>query len=82
MSWTLCVFLTNWKCSESSWSCKTKNCAWPTGSWKNPAPEEVRQVVNEVLTNPRYRENAKRILADFAKYDALTRTCELLESLV
>jgi MGT family glycosyltransferase len=49
---------------------------------QRPTPEEVRRAVSEVLTNPRYRENAKRIQADFAKYDALTRTCELLESMV
>jgi hypothetical protein len=35
-----------------------------------------------VLTNPIYRENAKRIQADFAKHDAPKRAVELLEALI
>jgi len=49
---------------------------------KRPAPEEVRKAVNEVLTNPRYRENAERIQADFTKYKGLMQSCEVLESLL
>jgi len=48
---------------------------------QRPSPDEVRDAVIEVLNNPVYRENAKRIQCDFAKYDAPTRAAELLESL-
>jgi hypothetical protein len=42
----------------------------------------VREAVKEVLTNPLYRKNAKRIQADFAKHDAPKRAVELLEALI
>jgi MGT family glycosyltransferase len=48
---------------------------------QRPSPEEVRDAVKEVLVNPVYRENARRIQCDFAKYDAPTRAAELLEAL-
>jgi MGT family glycosyltransferase len=48
---------------------------------QRPSPSEVRDAVKEVLVNPVYRENAKRIQSDFAKYDAPTRAAELLEAL-
>ncbi len=48
---------------------------------QRPSPEEVRDAVKEVLVNPIYRENAKRIQSDFAKYNAPTRAVELLEAL-
>ena len=48
---------------------------------QRPSPEEVREAVKEVLVNPVYRENARRIQSDFAKYDAPTRAAELLEAL-
>ena len=48
---------------------------------QRPSPEEVRDAVKEVLVKPVYRENAKRIQSDFAKYDAPTRAAELLEAL-
>jgi UDP:flavonoid glycosyltransferase YjiC (YdhE family) len=47
-----------------------------------PSPDKIRVAVKEVLSNPVYRENAKCIQADFAKYDAPTRAAELLEALV
>jgi len=46
-----------------------------------PSPGEVRDAVKEVLANPIYRDNARRIQADFAKYDAPTRAAKLLEAL-
>ena len=49
---------------------------------QRPAPRDVREAVREVLTNPVYRDNARRIQADFAKHDAPTRAVELLETLV
>jgi UDP:flavonoid glycosyltransferase YjiC (YdhE family) len=48
---------------------------------KRPSAGEVRDAVKEVLANPVYGENARRIQADFAGYDAPTRTAELLEAL-
>ncbi len=48
---------------------------------QHPSPEEVRDAVMEVLVNPVYRQNARRIQSDFAKYDAPTRAAELLEAL-
>ena len=48
---------------------------------QRPSPGQVRDAVKEVLANPLYRDNARRIQADFAKYDAPTRAAELLEAL-
>lgn len=48
---------------------------------QRPLPDQVRDAVKEVLSNPVYRDNARRIQADFAKYDAPTRAAELLEAL-
>ena len=49
---------------------------------QRPSPEAIQEAVREVLENPIYRENARRIQEDFAKYDAPTRATELLEALV
>lgn len=48
---------------------------------QHPSPNAIREAVKEVLTDPIYRENARRIQTDFARYDAPTRAAELLESL-
>jgi UDP:flavonoid glycosyltransferase YjiC (YdhE family) len=48
---------------------------------QRPSPDQVCRAVKEVLTEPRYRENAGAIQADFAKYEAPTQACEMLESL-
>jgi UDP:flavonoid glycosyltransferase YjiC (YdhE family) len=48
---------------------------------QRPSPKAIREGVKEVLGNPVYRENAERIKADFAKYDAPLRAAELLEAL-
>jgi len=48
---------------------------------QRPSPKAIREAVKEVLENPVYREHAKRIQADFGKYDAPTRAAELLEAL-
>ena len=47
-----------------------------------PSPDEIKNAVKEVLANPQYRQNAQRIQADFAEYDAPTKAVELLEALV
>jgi UDP:flavonoid glycosyltransferase YjiC (YdhE family) len=46
-----------------------------------PSPDSLRKAVREVLANPVYRDNARRIQSDFAQYDAPTRAAELLEAL-
>jgi UDP:flavonoid glycosyltransferase YjiC (YdhE family) len=48
---------------------------------RRPSPVDIRCAVNEVLADPAYRENARRIQADFARYDAPQRAAELLEAL-
>ena len=48
---------------------------------KRPSPGEVRDAVVEVLATPSYRENARRIQADFARYDAPRLAAEMLEVL-
>jgi len=48
---------------------------------QRPSPQAIREAVKEVLENPAYRRHAKRIQADFAKYDAPARAAELLEAL-
>jgi MGT family glycosyltransferase len=48
---------------------------------KRPSPDEIRTAVKEVLSNPVYRNNARRIQTEFASYDAPTRAAELLEAL-
>ena len=47
-----------------------------------PSHIEVRDAVKEVLSNPIYRQNAKRVQANFAQYDAPARAAELLETAV
>jgi MGT family glycosyltransferase len=50
-----------------------------TGS---PAPEQLRQAVLEVLQDPSYRQNARSIQSDFARYDSPSKAVHLLEKLV
>ncbi len=49
---------------------------------QRPSPSAIQEAVKAVLANPTYRDNARRIQADFARYDAPTRAAELLEALV
>jgi UDP:flavonoid glycosyltransferase YjiC (YdhE family) len=49
---------------------------------KRPVPNKIRDAVKTVLANPIYRENAKRVQADFAQYDAPKKAAELLEAVV
>jgi MGT family glycosyltransferase len=48
---------------------------------QRPSPKEVRDAVKQVLGNPVYREDAKRLQTDFAEHDAPTRAAQLLELL-
>jgi UDP:flavonoid glycosyltransferase YjiC (YdhE family) len=48
---------------------------------KAPTPEQVRAAVQDVLANPRYRQNAQRIQADYARHSAPEEAAALLERL-
>jgi MGT family glycosyltransferase len=47
-----------------------------------PTPEQIRQAVREVLRGPSYKQNARAIQSDFARYDSPTEAAQLLERLV
>jgi UDP:flavonoid glycosyltransferase YjiC (YdhE family) len=47
-----------------------------------PSSKEIRNAVKAVLSNPQYKNNAKKIQEDFQNYNAPLRVSELLESLV
>jgi UDP:flavonoid glycosyltransferase YjiC (YdhE family) len=48
---------------------------------KAPSPGQVRAAVQNVLGNPRYRRNAQRIQADYARHNASEEAATLLERL-
>ncbi len=48
---------------------------------QDPSPDDIRRAVLEILSNPMYRQNARRIQADFAKHDAPMEAVRLLEAL-
>jgi UDP:flavonoid glycosyltransferase YjiC (YdhE family) len=49
---------------------------------QKPSPQEVRQAVVEVQSDPSYKKAARRVQADFAKYDAPTLAMEFIEELL
>jgi MGT family glycosyltransferase len=46
-----------------------------------PSEQQVAAAVRRVLADPSYRDNARRIQADFARHDAPSEACDLLERL-
>jgi UDP:flavonoid glycosyltransferase YjiC (YdhE family) len=46
-----------------------------------PKPEQVRKAVREVLHEPRYRERARALAAEYARYDAVPLAVETIETL-
>ncbi len=46
-----------------------------------PTARQVRDAVHRVLADPTYRDNAKRIQADFARHNAAAEASDLLEQL-
>jgi UDP:flavonoid glycosyltransferase YjiC (YdhE family) len=48
---------------------------------KTPSPEQIRGAVRELLADDRYRENARRIQADYARHNAPGEAVALLERL-
>ncbi|TSD85072.1 glycosyltransferase, partial [Mycobacterium sp. KBS0706] len=47
-----------------------------------PRPEQIRDAVRAVLSDPRYRRRAQAMQADFARYDARREIAAILEDLV
>lgn len=48
----------------------------------HPTPEQIREAVQAVLTEPRYRERARAVQADFARHHAFDEIDEALKGLV
>jgi MGT family glycosyltransferase len=48
---------------------------------QHPTPEQLRAAVRRVLDEPGFKQNARRVQADFAKHDAPTEAAVLLEQL-
>jgi UDP:flavonoid glycosyltransferase YjiC (YdhE family) len=48
---------------------------------KSPTVTQLRAAVKQVLSDPRYRQNAQKIQADYARHDAPTEAAHLLERL-
>ena len=46
-----------------------------------PQPEQVRRAVNVLLRQPRYRERARAIAAEYRRYDAVTLAVQTIESI-
>jgi UDP:flavonoid glycosyltransferase YjiC (YdhE family) len=46
-----------------------------------PTPEQIGQAVRAVLSDPSYRDNARRLQADFAQHDGPTTAATLIEEL-
>jgi hypothetical protein len=47
-----------------------------------PTPQQVRAAVQSVLHESRYRERAKALAAEYARYDAVKIAVETIEALV
>jgi UDP:flavonoid glycosyltransferase YjiC (YdhE family) len=48
----------------------------------HPRPEQIRDAVRTVLSDPRYRRRAQALQADFARHDARREIAAILEDLV
>jgi UDP:flavonoid glycosyltransferase YjiC (YdhE family) len=48
---------------------------------KSPTSKQIKDAVNKIITSPNYRQNAQRLKADIARYDAPTQSAVLLEDL-
>jgi MGT family glycosyltransferase len=47
-----------------------------------PSAKQIAKAVTKILTSPKYRANAERIRADYAKHDALQESAALIEALI
>jgi MGT family glycosyltransferase len=48
----------------------------------NPTPKQIKSAVNKVFSKDTYRENAKRMQNEMAKFDAPRKAIELLETII
>ncbi|MEM7050921.1 MAG: glycosyltransferase [Acidobacteriota bacterium] len=46
---------------------------------ESPSPRQIREAVRQILGNPRYREDSRRLKADFDRHDAPREAADLLE---
>lgn len=49
---------------------------------QRPSASEIKQAVQQVLTDPRYKQRAQTLQQDFAQYHAPQRAVELVENLI
>ncbi len=49
---------------------------------QSPRPEQVKEAVKTILSDPTYKQKAQVIQRDYARYDAPKRAAELLEGLL
>ncbi|HET9747275.1 MAG TPA: glycosyltransferase, partial [Chitinophagaceae bacterium] len=49
---------------------------------EKPAAEKIRSGVNEILSNPVYRENAEKLRDEFRCYDANTMSANWILSVI
>ena len=63
-------------CSRIAWSGAGINL-----KTDSPAPAQLKQAIQKVLSNPSYRQKAEAIRSDFARHDSPTEAAELLEQL-
>lgn len=47
----------------------------------SPTPQQIAEAVRTVLRNPTYRDNARRLQAEYAQYDGPTTAVQLIEQL-
>jgi len=49
---------------------------------QRPSPEDIGKAVMKILSEPSYRQKAKGLQMEFAKYDAPTLAVNLVEGLI
>jgi len=49
---------------------------------KRPSPEDISKAIIEILSKPSYRQKAKALQTEFARYDAPARAVDLVEELI
>ncbi|ADV81938.1 glycosyltransferase [Terriglobus saanensis] len=64
-------------CARVAWS--GTGIDLKTGS---PTSEQIKDAVRLILSDPKYRERAKKMAEDFARYDALSAVVQVAESVI
>ena len=49
---------------------------------QKPSPRNIKKAVMKIFSDPSYKQRAKELQLDFAKYDAPTLAVELIEELI